>query len=199
MNRLVQTKKVWWALGIFLIVAGLGIFINRGNAVFGPRNWLIGNSISWYVGSEAWSALIFAVSNVAVMLLLSSYLWKLGEDLKMPKVYYCLVVALGASLMWLSVFPLGFFDFDGQKSIVSFLHELGSRSMFLWMGIIMILLALKQRKQKPFLTLAITYILYAVFCVVGTLAQISWFYGGILIFESIYIASFMVIVGLAKK
>lgn len=186
-------RKLLAAAGLFWGVVALTLVFNLHNFQGSARPWFIGNSISWYVGSRVWSALLFAVANVFVAILMSQCLWTLGEYWRMPRAYFFFIILLVVALVWLSVFPLGFFDLEGQKSTISFLHEAGSRTMFGAMAIVIIFLATKVRTAKLLHAALVLFPLYALFCAVSALGHIAGFYSGILIYESSYILGFFLL------
>ena len=85
------------------------------------------------------------------------------------------------------------FDLENQKSVISYLHEAGSRTMFFAMAVVIFFLSTKARLSKPLRVTLRCFVLYAVFCVVAVLAGISGFYAGLLFFESFYIFAFMML------
>lgn len=187
-----QTRQILAAIGIFWAVAILAIILNRNACLGTAHPWLLGNSISWYVGSQIWSALLFLLGNCIVAILISRFLWSLGEHWKMPRIYFFFVILLVIALAWLSVFPLGFFDSATEKSIVSYMHEAGSRTMFFAMAVVIAFLATKAQ-SKIFRMVSGSFVAYAIACAVAVLISSSIFYAGMLFFESFYIFAFMML------
>ena len=187
-------RKLLVAGGLFWAVVGAVLLLNGRNCLEAARPWFIGNSISWYVGSRVWSALIFAISNAIVAILMSQFLWALGEYWQMPRPYFFFIVLLVISLVWLSVFPLGFFDQADAKSLISSLHEAGSRTMFGSMAVVAIFLATRVRTHKVLHGALVLFPFYALVCAVAFLTKNAAFYSAILIFESLYIFLFMALI-----
>lgn len=190
MKKKLEEPKRWRllvALLVFVTTSVLGVVVN--SFCFGKGlhlDW----SVSRYVGSEVWSAIIFALGNVVVSAMMGKYLWQIGRMWKMPRVYYYFALLMLVGLIMLSVFPIGFFDVGGQKSIQSYIHEVSSRTMFLMMLFIAGMLILKRGATKSTRIWAMLYVAYGVFCVVGYLTAAGWFWPGLLIYESVYVAAF---------
>lgn len=182
---------LWLALGVFLATSMSGVLIN--SFVFG-KGLRLGWSISRYVGSETWSAVVFALGNFLVVAMVGQYLWKLGEAWRMLRVYYYCVFLMCLGLIWLSLCPVGYFDVaTGEtvaKSVISLVHEVSSRLMFIMMMFMAAMLAGNWRASALTRAVCVAYLVYAVFCVTGYLTDGSWFTPLILIYESVYIAAF---------
>lgn len=189
--KMPKKSGLWLALGVFLLTAGLGVAIN--STVFG-RGLRLGWSISRYVGSETWSAVIFALGNFLVVAMVGKYLWKLGDRWHMLRVYYYCAFLMCLGLILLSIFPVGYFDVvvNGvvEKSVISYAHEISSRVMFVMMMLMAAMLAGNWRACAQTRAVCVAYLVYAVFCVTGYLTAGSWFTPLILIYESVYIAAF---------
>lgn len=185
------------ALAMFLITATLGVVVN--SFVFGKGfhlNW----SVSRYVGSEIWSAVVFALGNAVVVGVVMKYLWRLGEAWKMPRVYYYCAFLMAVGLIWLSVCPVGFFDMEGEKSVISLFHEWSSKTMFIMMMVVAAMLARNRRAKAGSRAISATYVIYGIFCVTGYLTAGAWFTPLILIYETVYIATFpLVLAGCRPK
>lgn len=186
-------RKLLLAMGIFWTVVVLAVLINSSAYIGTARPWLFGNSISWYVGSRTWSALLFALGNFILAILMSQFLWSLGMAWKMPRAYFFFVTLLVVALAWLSVFPLGYFDSEAGESLISYLHKAGSRTMFFVMAVTVAFLMIRAKSKSLRIALAV-FVGYAVFCAVAVLMGIGVFNAGLLLFESIYILTFMILV-----
>lgn len=186
-------RKLGCSIIIFWAIVVLAVILNAGARFATERPWLLGNSISWYVGSQAWSAILFALGNMIVAVVMSRFLWVLGEQWRMPRAYFFFLILLVVALVWLSSFPLGYFDLENQKSVISYLHEAGSRTMFLAMAVVVFFLSTNAGLSKLLRVALRCFVLYAVFCVLAVLAGLSGFYAGLLFFESFYIFAFMML------
>lgn len=185
--KMPKKSGLWLALGVFLVTAGLGVVIN--SFVFG-RGLRLGWSISRYVGCETWSAVLFALGNFLVVAMVGRYLWKLGAKWHMLRIYYYCAFLMCVGLILLSIFPVGYFDSVAGKSVISYAHEISSRMMFIAMMLMAAMLAGNWRASAQTRALCMAYLVYAVFCVTGYLTAGSWFTPLILIYESVYIATF---------
>lgn len=192
-KELPNSKLIARALAIFLTTAFVAIIINSFGLGYGFH---LNYSISKYVGLEAWSVIMFALGNCFVVAYFGKYLWKLGEAWKMPKLFYALIIVMVVGLVALSVFPVGYFDTDGHKSIVSFLHEISSRTMFLAMMAEAALIAIWKKAGRLAHALCVAYVVYATICIIGYFTKGAWFLPLIMIYETLYLAMFMVMLAL---
>ena len=179
-----------------LMLTALGIFLVEVVGIVGV-NSLMGHgvhlawTISRYVGLETWSAVVFAVLNLIVMLAMLYYLYGVGESWQMKRGFYILVVAIVLALVGLSACPLGYFDMAGSVSLVSRIHEFCSRLMFVLMLILVLVVMMCRRATRTTQILAGVFICYGLVCAFGFLTRASWFIGGGLIFEAVYLLGFM--------
>lgn len=150
-------------------------------------------SISCYVGMETFSALIFAFTNFYVAFILLRWLYAVGESLKMPKVFYILLIIIVVTLVGLSVCPLGYFDRQGAVSVPSRIHEICSRTMFGSMALLAFLLQTKREVLGKIKVWSVVYVCFAGICALGCLLRLEWFLKWFLIFEASYIVGFMVL------
>ncbi len=187
-NSLPSKWLIVGALAIFLGTAFLSIALN--STVFG-HGLNISESISHYVGLEVWSAIVFTLGNAFVAMLMSVFLWKLGEVWRMPKIFYVLIVVLVASLMGLSVCPAGMFDVGESTSLITWIHIITSRTMFITMMAIAALIVICRHANTLAHIVNVIYLIYAVICVVGFMSGAEWFMSGVMIFETMYLAGFM--------
>ena len=184
--------RLVFAIGIFWIISTLIVSINSQVINANPAG-LFNKTISYYVGRATWSALLFALSHFIVAGLIGWSLWSLGERCRMPRSYFFFGILLVVSLIWLLVFPLGYFDSGAEKSMVSYMHEAGSRTMFFAMAVEITFLITKMTKSKLLRAVMSLFVIYAVFCAIATLAGFGWFSNCILLFESFYISAFMIL------
>lgn len=196
-ERIAMPRKRWLvvALIVFLTTSLTAVILNSFVMGYGLN---VERSISRYVGFEVWSSVIFALGNFFAAGATGAFLWHLGELWQLPRVYYYCVIAMVVGLVGLSLCPIGLFDVNGQKSIISLIHELSSRTMFIMMMAVMALLAARPYGTRLSRTLCWTYVVYGLVCTVGYLARGSWFIPYCLLFETCYIAAFVVVL-LAQK
>lgn len=188
-----KVRLIWAALAVFVATALAAVLVN--GTVFG-HGFVLSRSISRYVGYETWSAVVFAIGNIFVGLCIAKYLWRLGEVWKMPKLFYICIVLMVATLWALSVCPVGFCDFDGHVSLVSRIHEVSSRTMFIAMMLMSVMIALSKRTGVAAHVAGAAFATYAVICVAGYLLGADWFMVGTLIYESAYLVGFMLMLAI---
>lgn len=199
--RDVKRWPILAALGTFLV--GGGVAVVRGilsEAYMGrAQAWALGNTISYYVGTSTWAAVMFAVLNFVTVLLIGYYLWQVGQVWQMPRIYYHLVVILAVAFVWLSVCPVYYADYMGHVSLVSRMHEVASRTMFVMMALIVLLMVLNRTASTGTRALGVVYLMFAIVSVFGYLTNGAWFTSAILVWESSYILAFLLVMIVARE
>ncbi len=181
-----------------LIAAALAVFLVTSFAAIIVNSTLLGHgfhldySISKYVGLETWSAVLFTIGNLFVAAFFGKYLWKLGEAWDMPRLFYYLIVVMVAGLLTLSFCPSGYCDFDGKKNLITWLHEVSSRMMFIAMMSEAALIACWKKASRLAHALCVSYVVYAIICIAGYFTKGEWFLTFLMIYESMYLAMFMI-------
>ncbi len=189
-----KVKKKWLmglALGVFLTTSLAAII---GNTLLG-KGFHLEYSISRYVGSATWSAVLFALGNVVVAISMLYFFYQLAETWKLPRVFNWLVVIMAIALLGLSVCPVGYFDLPGTayaSSTISQIHEVCSRTMFVMMLLATLLMVVARTASRATKVEGVLYIIYGAICVWAYFAKLRWFFAGLLIFESLYLVMFMV-------
>lgn len=188
--RIKQTERrpIVVALLAFVLTTVAAVTINSWlRQAFTPSY-----SISRYVGSETWSAIVFALANVVVAVNVLSYLYLVGERWRLARVYFWLVVAMMVGLIGLSACPVGYFDTAGYAtSVPSHVHEVSSRMMFCCMLAVAGMIVLCQRASRATRMAAAVYVAYGVVCILGYLTKAQWFLQHLLLFESCYLFGFL--------
>lgn len=192
MSKKVLTSRGWMsvALLIFVLTSCFAIVVN-GLVARGGVNFSY--SISRYVGLGTISSAIFALGNFVVTYALSSRLYEIGQQFKMPKAYYWLVILMAIALVGLLVCPVGYFDQAGVVSLPSRVHEVCSRAMFGCMILIAAWLMIQKKTTRWAKAWCAAYVVYALVCVVGYLWGFAWFSSVMLVYESCYLAWFMIL------
>lgn len=193
-SRKLQTRQVLVGLVVFVTMVVLVVTINSLTHGF-DFAW----SISRCVGLELWSVILFTLGNVLVTAVMARVLWKIGEAWEMPRPYYYCAFAMCVALIWLSVCPIGFCDVNGERSIVSWLHMLASRTLFVMMAIVAAMILRNKKASALTQGVGAAYFCYAIFCVIGHVMQAGWFLPETLIFESTYIVGFLVLLLFCKS
>lgn len=199
-----NTVKKWpilAALGTFLV--GGGIAVTRGiisEAYLGrAQAWALGNTISYYVGTTTETAVLFAVLNFVTVGLMGYYLWQMGQVWRMPRIYHYLAVILAVAFVWLSVCPVYYADFAGHVSLVSRMHEVASRTMFMMMALVVLVVILNREASTGTRWLGAAFLMLAVASVAGYLTKGGWFMPALLIWESGYIFAFLALMAVARR
>lgn len=179
-----------------LMLAALGIFLVEVVGIV-EVNSLMGHgvhfewTISRYVGLETWSAVVFAILNLVVMLAMLYYLYGVGESWRMERGFYVLVVTIVLALVGLSACPLGYFDVAGSVSLISRVHEFCSRLMFMMMLVLALIVVTCSRASKTTRILVGIFVGYGLVCAYGFVVRAGWFVQGGLVFEAAYLLGFM--------
>lgn len=199
-RRNAQLPSKWLIVGamaVFLGVAFIAIYIN--SFVFGYGLHL-DETISHYVGLELWSAVFFTLGNIFVSIFMAMYLWRMGRVWKMPKLFYWVIVLLVVTLIGLSVFPSGIYnDGSGKTSIVTWAHMIMSRAMFTAMMLVAAMIVMCRRANKIAHIANVIFLIYAVTCIGGFMTGAEWFTGHVMIFETAYLAAFMVVLAMCDE
>lgn len=186
-------KQIIAALVVFMTVVVLIVTVNS----FG-HGLDLGRSVSRYVGFEAWSSVVFTISNAFVVAMAAGFLWELGQAWKMPRLFYYVVFLMATMLILLSVFPIGFCDFDGHVSLVSRIHEISSRVMFLAMMLVATMITGSSYSSSKTRIASTIYVIYSLICVGGYLTSAFWFIPWVLFLESAYVVGFLVMLLFCK-
>ncbi len=199
-----NTVKKWpilAALGIFLVGGGTSVVRGILSGAYAGRvqAWALGNTISYYVGTSTVTAVMFAVLNFVMVGLMWYYLWQMGQEWQMPRTYYYLAVILVVTIVWLSVCPVYYADFMGHVSLVSRMHEVASRTMFVTMALIMLLIASRPEASTGTRVLVAMYLVFAVVSIFGHLTNGAWFTPTVLIWETSYILAFFLLIAVVKR
>ncbi|MBO7664641.1 hypothetical protein J6S46_02170 [Candidatus Saccharibacteria bacterium] len=114
-------KLIHAATGVFLATEVLIIVLYT--FAFG-RGFNLNWSISRYMGTDYWSAILFALSNFLVVFLVLKYLLQVRKVHKLSLFWLVLVIAMVVAYVGLSICPIGLFDPSwGHFGIVSTLHH----------------------------------------------------------------------------
>lgn len=190
-SKLTRRGKMLVAMLVFVLTSSFAVVTN--GLMQGGIN--LNYSISRYVGLATVSAVIFAIGNFVVTDFMAERLYGVGRALKMPKLFYWVVVVMAVALIGLSVCPVGYFDLaPGVESIPSLVHQVCSRVMFVCMLLTSTWLALHSGVTKWAKLWCVLYTVYAVICAVGFILEFEWFISWILIFESCYLLWFMILI-----
>lgn len=185
-----EKRPIMVAILIFVLTTVLTVAVNS----YLKQAFLPGYSISRYVGSETWSAVVFALANFVVAYCAAKYLYRVGEKWRVWRGYYWVVVLMAVGLIGLSVCPIGYFDLPGAgyaTSVPSQVHEVCSRLMFVCMLVIAGMILLCQAANRVTRVVAAVYVTYGVVCVFGFLVKAPWFAQHLLVFEACYLFGFL--------
>lgn len=189
-QRSLDPRLIWAVVLIFVSTEVLAVIFN-GLAV---DNFVWNRSISRYVGLALWTSILFALGNCLVSALVGRYLWRVGEVWRMPRGFYYLIILTVVGLLGLSFCPLGLADSDGNISIVSNLHQVFSRLMFLMMLVIATFLAFSRRTKEGMRAFCMMFVAYGITCAIGSVGAMPWFENGVLFWETMFFVLFMILI-----
>lgn len=190
-------KKVYYSMVAFWVVF---IVILLTHIITGTADLWINYSISKYVGLSFPSAIAFLLVNIFVSVMIWQYLKpKLkSEWLKL------LLKIIVVTLVLLSVFPICLFDNIIPEPVlfgrtpISFLHVITSRTMFIAMAAFSVTAfyegKVKNLHDANVRKVALLFFIYAAICTFVFIFFPSVFWQIDLIFESLYIAFFFILV-----
>ena len=200
MNNLekIKSKKVVVRAMILFWVNFFAILVTHN--LTGRAGLHVDFSISKYVGLSFPSAIAFLIVNTFVALSMWRYLSpKLGD-----KIQRILMIYIVITLILLSLFPIGLFDEIIPNPVVfgrtpiSFLHVITSRTMFVAMCAFALYTFYAGRRKslhdETVIKTALAFFLYAVICTFVYIFFSSIFWSFDIIFESLYIAFFFIVV-----
>lgn len=191
MTKKAELPSKWLIVGALMVFLGTAFLGIVANSTMFRHGFNTAWSISHYVGLEIWSAIVFTLGNIFVTIFMGYYLWKLGLAWKMPRVFYWLIVVLAATLLGLSVCPSGMFDVGESISIITWVHILTSRGMFIAMMLIAAMIVICRHANRSAHLVNVIYLMYAVVCIVGFMTESPWFAQNVMLFETLYIVAFM--------
>lgn len=190
-------KRVYASMILFWSVFALIVLTH---VVTGTAGLHLDYSISKYVGLTFPSAIVFLITNVIVATLMWKYICpKLKSNAQRFLIKYTFVM-----LVLLSIFPIGLFDtiipepvFLGRTPI-SFLHVITSRTMFVAMAAFA-LLTFYEGKKKDLHSVVVqkaslAFFIFSAICIFAFVFFSGFFWQFDIIFESLYIAFFFLLV-----
>lgn len=190
-------RKVYYSMVAFWVVFCIILLVHN---LTGTAGLFLNYSISKYVGLSFPSAIAFLIVNIFVSIMMWQYLRpKLKSDAQRT-----LLTIIVATLIMLSLFPIGLFDNIIPEPIIfgrtpiSFLHVISSRTMFVAMAAFALLTfyegKAKNLHAENVRKTALAFFLYAAICIFVFIFFSTFFWQFDLIFESLYIAFFFILV-----
>lgn len=182
-----KERYVMVALAIFTVVV-LGVVLVY---CFRDGGFHMEYSISRYVGREMWSAGVFLVGNLVIVGLMYEYVMEVWR--KYGKLWLTLMAVMMVCFVGLSLCPIGLFDANyGEYGVVSILHQIFSRGMFMTMAVIALVMGVRLFKVgKKMAWVCLAYVGLAIILgVMSVVTKIFWDLNFML--ETAYIYLFMI-------
>lgn len=189
-------KFIHIATGVFtvtgVLVVLLYLVLGRGFHL----NW----TISRYMGTDVWSAILFGITNLIVIFCVLKYLLRVRKLYKLSSFWMTLVFGMIAMYVGLTCCPVGLFDAKwGEFGIVSTIHQICAYSMFVTMAVIVLDTLIEVRRGKGFVIFGISLILYMIGVIYCYKQGTNLFLNNVLIFESGYILANLIFYSLIPK
>ena len=197
MGKIKAKKTVVISMAVFW---GVFCLILLSHSLTGTTGLRLDYSISKYVGLSFPSAILFLLTNVFV----SVALWRYLKPRLKTDAQRIIMKIIIVTLVALSLFPIGLFDNIIPEPVIfgrtpiSFLHVMTSRTMFVAMSAFA-LLTFYEGKSKSLHDVniqktALAFFIYAAICTVIFIFFSTLFWQFDVIFESLYIAFFFIVV-----
>ena len=192
-------NKKFIRTAIFIFVAVVAIITIMHSFILG-RGFHVSWSISRYMGTDFWSAVIFCLANFVVAVMTLKYLFSVKKEHGLSPIFLILVIVMTVLFALLSIFPVGLFDdVWGQFGTVSHIHRGSSYALFLFMIFIALDLMIEIRKGKAMHLFGTVAVLGSLFCVISFLAGWDFFSSYMYIFESGYVLLNLVLYSLIPR
>lgn len=190
-------KPIFLSMAVFWVsfVAILIVHLLTGTAVF-----RLDYSISRYVGLTVPSAIVFLLTNIVV----SALMWRFMKSKLKTKTQRFLIKYIIAMLILLSIFPIVLFDemiptpIIFGRAPISFLHVITSRTMFFAMAAFALETFYEGKSKKlhdqNVQKCALLFFIFAALCVFVYIFFSPVFWQLNIVFESLYIAFFFILI-----
>ncbi len=176
-------KLVRLATLLFVLTVVIITFIHSLTKGF-HMNW----SISRYMGSEPWSAILFCLSNFVVIALVLKYLYGVKKEHHLSTIWWILVLLMVVCYVMLSIFPVGLFDkMWGRFGTVSSIHQCSAYILFLMMILITAVTMYEVKKGTIMHVFGASAIVLSLGVVAGFLFGVVFFTEHMYILESGYV------------
>ncbi len=177
-----------FALKLFLLVVAIVTFLH---SVAFERGFHPDWSISRYMGVAPWSAIVFAIVNIGIVVAVLRFAIDMKKTQKLSKIWFALILLMVASFLSLSFCPVGLFDAEwGNYGTVSMIHRYSSYVLFASMfGLVVDSLIEYKHKSTFFKIYAVLLIIYAILACIGYLLEPPFYMNYIYFYEAAYIVA----------
>ena len=192
-------NKKFIRMAIFIFVAVVAIITIMHSFILG-RGFHVNWSISRYIGTDFWSAIIFCFANFVVAVITLKYLFTVKREYGLSPIFVILAVIMTILFVSLSVFPVGLFDeVWGDFGMVSHLHRGSSYTLFAFLILLTLDLMIEVRKGVAMHLFGAAAVTLSLFCVVSFFAGWDFFNNYMYIFESGYVLMNLVFYSLIPR
>ena len=192
-------NKKFIRMAIFIFIAVVAIITIMHSFVLG-RGFHVNWSISRYMGTDFWSAIVFCLANFVVAVMTLKYLFTVKREYGLSPIFVILAVIMTALFISLSVFPVGLFDETwGNFGLVSHLHRGSSYTLFAFLILLTLDLMIEVRKGLVMHLFGAAAVALSLFCVVSFFAGWDFFNDYMYIFESGYVLMNLVFYSLIPR
>ncbi|MBR2588793.1 hypothetical protein IKE84_00380 [Candidatus Saccharibacteria bacterium] len=147
-------------------------------------------TISEYVGLELWSSVFFAICNIFIILLMFRYYLSMRK--RMSTAWFILSIIQVVGFIGLSICPHNAFLSGEAREIVSQIHILMAKIMFLAMfGMMFERLRISKFKNTAVTRVCLAFLAYGIAYIICYASNWNIFWNSVLIWESGYIYAFI--------
>ena len=157
-------------------------------------------TISRYIGLSTWSAIIFAIASLIIFYNIFQYLKNIKKEHKMNKLWWFISLITIIALIFVGLFPVGYFDQTfGDFGVVSKIHRTSAYIMFCSSILMTFLTTIKFYKERIFRTVSIFFIIYGLLFVFGYAFNVNFFQNTILFSETVFLAIYLLVLYLIPE
>lgn len=151
-------------------------------------------TISRYIGLNIWSILLFLATSIFIFINIMKYLKYLKTTFKMNNFWWVIAIITMMSLLGVGLCPIGYFDeVYGDFGPVSIMHRITSSTMFCFSILLVFMMALKFRAEKPFFFASLLYVIYGLTFTALYALNSQFLMNNIFIFEATFLAFFYIV------
>ena len=192
-------NKKFIRMAIFIFVTVVAIITIMHSFILG-RGFHLNWSISRYMGTDFWSAIIFCLANFVVAVMTLKYLFTVKREYGLSPIFVILAVIMTVLFVLLSVFPVGLFDANwGEFGLISHLHRGSSYTLFAFLILLTLDLMIEVRKGLVMHLFGAAAVTLSLFCVISFFAGWDFFNDYMYIFESGYVLMNLVFYSLIPR
>ena len=182
----VKISLFTYILITFIIVGGHSFLENYG--------FHLDYTISRYIGLNTWSATLFLATSIFIFVNIMKHLKCLKDTFNMSNFWWIIAIITMVSLLGVGFCPIGYFDkIYGDFGPVSIVHRITSSMMFCFSILLVFMMTLKFRAEKPFFFASLLYVIYGLTFITLYMLNSQLLVNNIFIFEATFLAFFYIV------